>query len=133
MALFFLALFCLNFVVTSAALIKVGENSPWFWVSDSYAKSSQISLIPFTNTDWALTPFMCNTKEFNAEKWSMEMNLLKTLARHICEHITNKESKDIISNIVKEQKIFFGFNCVLILVFFYIFLLCYLKFFMLEI
>ncbi|OCG63484.1 DUF6216 family protein [Gilliamella sp. GillExp13] len=122
LALFFIALFCLNFVVTSAALIKVGENSPWFWVSDSYARSSQISLIPFTNTNWDLTPSMCNTKEFNAEKWSTEMNLPKTLARNICEHFANKESKDKISNIVKEQKIFFGFNCVLILVYFlYIF------------
>ena len=120
--LFIIVLVCLNFVFTSAALIKVGENSPWFWISDSYAKSSQFSLLPFTNTDWILTPSMCNTKEFNAEKWSTEMNLPLTLARDICKYFSNKESKDKITNIVKEQRVFFGFNGVLIFVCFsYIF------------
>lgn len=121
LALFFIALFCLNFVVTSAALIKVGENSPWFWVSDNYARNSQISLPPFTNAKWILTASMCDAKEFNAIDWSKEADLPEALAMDICEHFTSKESKDKISNIVKEQRLFFGFNCVLILVcFFYI-------------
>lgn len=60
LAFFVAAIVCLNFVITSAALIKVGENSPWFWVSDSYARNSQISLPPFTNAKWILTASMCD-------------------------------------------------------------------------
>lgn len=105
--LFIMFFVCLNFIFKSSALIKVGEDQPWFWVNNSSAKSSQFAWIPSTNTDWSLNKSMCESHKFDIKEWSYKVNMPLQTAKMICSHFSNERSQKDISKIIKEQNHFF--------------------------
>ncbi|XKM13246.1 DUF6216 family protein [Orbaceae bacterium ac157xtp] len=103
----FIGLFCLNFSVSSSTLVEIESNEPWFWLADDYAKNSQVTWIPGSNSKWMLRTSDCNSEKFDMEKWAIKANMSVTTGETLCEIFADKGIKGYVANAVKKQRVFF--------------------------
>jgi len=120
----FVELFSFNFVVKPAALIKIDEKEPYFWIAKDYARNSEFSWRPFSNLNWSLTPTVCEERDFDIKKWAVNTKMSMDTGKMICEHFFSKESQKVVAQIIDKQRATFLPICGGLLIFL---LICFIK------
>lgn len=107
---------CLNFTLTSSALVKLKNDESLLWLSNNSAKSAKFLLPPsIVNPRWTLNISMCKSNEFDITKWSNLAQMSEESAKIICQLFSDEKSHQEVSKIVKEQRITYGLLSLILL------------------